>query len=142
LSAPELVHATTVAIDGRGVLIRGASGSGKSDLALRLIDRGAELVSDDQTVVERVGDVLVASAPKTILGKLEVREVGVLELPSRAEAPVALCVSLEPPFERTPSARSTVLAGVALREIALDPRPASAAIKVELALRNSQMVVE
>ncbi|HEX8387444.1 MAG TPA: aldolase [Sphingomonas sp.] len=142
MSVPELVHATTVAIDGRGVLIRGASGSGKSDLALRLIDRGAELVSDDQTIVERVGDVVVASAPRTIASKLEVREVGVLELPSRAEAPVALCVWLDPPFERIPSPRRVTLAGVELREIALDPRPASAAIKVELALRNPQMVVE
>ena len=64
----DTVHASTVAIDGRAVLITGRSGSGKSDLALRLIDRGFALVSDDQTIVSRDGYQLVATAPATIAG--------------------------------------------------------------------------
>ncbi len=69
----ESFHATTVAIDGRAVLLTGPSGAGKSDLALRLLDRGFALVSDDRTIVRREGDRLLASPPPQIAGKLEVR---------------------------------------------------------------------
>ena len=72
----ENLHGTTVALDGRAVLISGPSGSGKSDLALRLFDRGFVLVSDDRTIVRKEGSRLFASAPETIKGKLEVRGVG------------------------------------------------------------------
>ncbi len=72
----ENLHASTVALDGRAVLISGPSGSGKSDLALRLLDRGFTLVSDDRTVVRKEGSRLLASAPETIKGKLEIRESG------------------------------------------------------------------
>ena len=68
----ETLHASAVAFEGRAVLITGPSGSGKSDLALRLLDRGFRLVSDDQPVVKLDGERLVASAPPTIAGKLEV----------------------------------------------------------------------
>ena len=80
LPSSETLHASTVAIDGRAVLIAGLSGSGKSDLALRLIDRGAVLVSDDYTVVSRAGDELTACAPTTIKGKMEVRGVGLMSI--------------------------------------------------------------
>ena len=69
-----------MAIDGRAVLIAGPSGAGKSDLALRLIDRGFTLVSDDQTIVKRDGDRLLASAPPTIAGKLEIRGIGIVDM--------------------------------------------------------------
>mgnify|MGYP006207984755 CR=1 FL=1 len=72
----ETVHTSCIAIGGRAVLIGGRSGRGKSDLALRLIDRGASLVSDDYTVVHRRDGRPVASAPDTIAGKIEVRGVG------------------------------------------------------------------
>ena len=70
LLSSETVHASAVAADGRAVLITGPSGSGKSDLALRLLDRGFTLVSDDQTIVRREGSKLIASAPPNIAGKL------------------------------------------------------------------------
>ena len=66
LLSSETIHASTVALEGRAVLISGPSGSGKSDLALRLLDRGFTLVSDDQTIVKREGERLIASAPPTI----------------------------------------------------------------------------
>src|SRR3712207_9214581 len=83
-------HASCVAISGCAVLIGGRSGSGKSDLALRLIDRGASLVSDDQTMVRRLNGRLLASAPPSIVGKLEVRGLGILELQTAKDVPVCL----------------------------------------------------
>src|SRR6185295_873342 len=88
----ETVHASTVALDGRAVLISGPSGSGKSDLALRMLDRGFTLVSDDRTILRRLGGKLIASAPDTIKGKLEVRGVGIVEMKTVANVPVALVV--------------------------------------------------
>ena len=131
----DTIHASCVAIGGRGVLLAGHSGSGKSDLALRLIDRGARLVSDDYTVVRREGSALVASAPPTIAGRIEVRGVGIVDLPHDREARVALLVDLDLEAERMPAQDTTrSLAGVEIPLIALPPRDASAPIKVELAL--------
>ncbi len=134
MTASVRIHATTVAIDGRAVLIQGPSGSGKSDLALRLIDRGALLVSDDYTELFRRGDTLVARAPATIAGRIEVRGVGIASLLATGETPVALIVRLDRQPDRLPEARRRPLLDVEVPEMALDPFPASAPIKVELAL--------
>src|SRR3546814_15303755 len=75
------VHATCIAIDGRGILLRGPSGSGKSDLALRLIDGGALLVADDQVILTEADGELTASAPATIAGRMEVRGIGIVDMP-------------------------------------------------------------
>ena len=90
----ETIHASTVAIEGRAVMITGPSGSGKSDLALRLLDRGFTLVSDDQTIVKRDGDRLLASPPPTIAGKLEIRGIGIVDMDNLTDMPVALIVEL------------------------------------------------
>ncbi|MDE0940637.1 MAG: HPr kinase/phosphatase C-terminal domain-containing protein, partial [Pirellulales bacterium] len=79
--AETLVHATCVAIGEVGVLLRGPSGSGKSDLALRLIEGGAKLVADDQVVLSEVAGSLLASAPAALRGKIEVRGCGILDIP-------------------------------------------------------------
>ena len=110
----ETLHATSVAIDGRAVLLMGPSGSGKSDLALRLIDRGAMLVSDDYTLVKRVDGTLIATAPATIAGKMEVRGIGIVDLPTAGEAPVALLIDLLETIDRMPfDMRRRTLATVA-----------------------------
>src|SRR6476661_9940698 len=90
----ETIHASTVAIDGRAVLIGGPSGSGKSDLALRLLDRGFKLVSDDRTLVRRDGERLIASAPPNIAGKLEIRGLGIVDMDNVDNVPIALFVEL------------------------------------------------
>jgi serine kinase of HPr protein (carbohydrate metabolism regulator) len=125
-----------VAIEGRAVLLRGASGSGKSDLALRLIDAGAKLVADDQSELRRVGDLLVVRAPSAIAGLIEVRGVGIVRLDAVKEAPVALIADLVPAaeIERLPGRRTESLLGVALPVVALAPFEASAAAKLRLAL--------
>lgn len=132
----ETVHATTVAIGGRAVMIEGRSGSGKSDLALRLIDRGATLVSDDYTIIVRRGEELVAHAPAAIAGRLEVRGLGIIDLPHIREAAVALAVRLDVEVDRMPECRHRQIVGVKVRELAVSPFEASAPVKVELALKQ------
>lgn len=133
----ETIHVSAVAIDGRAVLIAGPSGKGKSDLALRLIDRGGRLVSDDYTIVRRIDGRLVASAPPAIAGKIEVRGVGLLDFPHDDDVPVGLIVDLDRDAERLPEAGETrMLAGVAVPVVALAAFEASAPIKVEAALRQ------
>lgn len=132
----EMAHATAVSIHGRGVLIEGLSGSGKSDLALRLIDRGALLVSDDQVLLTREGARLIAAPPATIAGKIEVRGLGIVDHYHRDRVAIALIVRLDDAVERMPDAPEThSIAGVAVPVVTVLPFEASAPIKVELALR-------
>lgn len=131
----ETVHASSVAMDGRAVLITGASGAGKSDLSLRLIDRGFALVSDDQTLIRRDGDRLIASAPPSIQGKLEIRGIGIVEMETANDVPVALLVDLTSEIQRLPDdGRERPLLEINLPLVSIDAMTASAASKVALAL--------
>src|SRR5690348_171639 len=131
-----LVHGTTVALEGVGVLLRGPPGSGKSDLALRLIDGGARLVADDQTELHRDGAAVVASAPPPIAGRMEVRGVGILDLPSAASAPLALVVDLVAAgIDRLPEPTHCRYLDCSLPLLRLAPFEASAAAKLRVALR-------
>jgi len=142
-----LVHVTSVALKlgrkpWRAVLLRGPSGAGKSDLALRLIDRGARLVADDQTRLVRKGRALLASAPAAIAGRMEVRGVGIVEL-RRAQligrAPVALIVDLVAAgkVERLPEPGVELVEGLSLPVLALAPFETSAVAKLHLALSRT-----
>ena len=131
----ETLHASTVALDGRAVLICGPSGSGKSDLALRLLDRGFTLVSDDQTIVRKDNGRILASAPPTIRGKLEIRGVGIVDMDSVDDVPVALCVELTSDIQRLPDdSRERLVLDSSLPLISVDALTASAPSKVALAL--------
>jgi serine kinase of HPr protein (carbohydrate metabolism regulator) len=135
LLSSETIHASTVASDGRAVLISGPSGSGKSDLALRLLDRGFTLVSDDQTIVRRDGDRLIASAPPNIAGKLEIRGIGIVDMETVSDVPIALYVELTSEIMRLPDdRRERPVLGVSLPLVSVDALTASAASKVALAL--------
>jgi serine kinase of HPr protein (carbohydrate metabolism regulator) len=131
----ETLHASSVALDGRAVLIAGPSGAGKSDLALRLVDRGFTLVSDDQTVVQKRGERLHASAPATIRGKLEIRGLGIVDMPFVGDVAVALVVELTSEIQRLPDdARQRMICGLPVPLISIDALTASAPAKVALAL--------
>ena len=131
----ETLHASCVAKAGRAILISGRSGSGKSDLALRLIDRGADLVSDDYTIVRRVGGKLFASAPANIRNKLEIRSLGLLEFHCETDVPVCLAIELSAEVERLPETPEfRIVAGVQVPVIRLNSLEASAPVKVEVGL--------
>lgn len=133
------IHASCVALGARGVLLLGPSGAGKSDLALRLIDGGATLVADDRTLLFVRGGALHAGAPASIRGLLEIRGVGIVTLPVRAQVRIALVVRLGREGARLPAARlwrpPTPLKPTTMPpQIALDGHFASTPAKIRLAL--------
>ncbi|WP_445680061.1 HPr kinase/phosphorylase [Radicibacter daui] len=133
------LHASCVALESQAILLLGPSGSGKSDLALRLIAAGAGLVADDVTVVEAVGDgTLAAFAPPQTAGLIEARGLGILRLPECGRATVRLILRLAAPgeqIERLPHRREETLEGVALPVVTLAPFEGSAVAKAQFALQ-------
>ena len=130
------VHATCVSLYGAGLIIRGPSGAGKSDLALRLIDRGARLVADDRVDLLVSDNGVIARAPETLAGLLEVRGLGILRVPVLEATVVRLVVKLvnHENVPRLSDRRMTNLIGMDVPTVTLDPFEASAVTKVRLAL--------
>ena len=115
MTAPVLMHATCVAVSGRGVLILGPAGAGKSALGLDLIALGAELVADDQTELTLRGTRVIARCPPPLRGLIEARGVGILTAPPLHEAEIALVVDLaQPEPDRLPPRRKTLLLGLSV----------------------------
>lgn len=133
-----IVHqASCVAIEGRAVLIEGEPGSGKSSLALALIDRGAQLIGDDGVMLERSGDRLLARPHPNTRGLLEIRNLGIATLPVLEEAPVALILRLDEAAPRfIDAAASADRAGCAIPLVRLWPGGALLHLKAEFALRT------
>ena len=140
-----LIYGTCIALGPVAALLKGPSGSGKSDLALRFLfgtpsHLDAVLVSDDQVLIERVGDHLIARPPAIIAGKLEVRGIGIVALPFRAEAELRLIIRLCDPADvpRLPELGEdkAELCGIPLPVLALAPFEGSAPLKLRLALER------
>ena len=132
-----LHQATCVAIGGRGVLIEGPPGSGKSSLALALIDRGAQLVGDDGVLLDARGEALFACPAPTTAGKLEVRNLGLLDFPTAGGVPVALVVTLDEKAERwIETAEACERGGIELPLVRLWPGSPVLPLRVELALTH------
>jgi len=132
------VHGTAIVIDGDGVLLRGPSGSGKSDLALRLIDSGtAILVTDDQTEIHVQGGALMMTAPTAIAGQMEVRGIGIIPVQTVPSAPLRLILDLVKPeqIDRLPEPKTETVLGHEVPVLALTPFEASAPAKVRAALQ-------
>lgn len=111
----EILHATSIEIDGCGVLIRGASGSGKSSLGLRLMALGGILISDDRTCARRDGTDVILDAPDTICGQIEARGIGILNSPTAGPTPATLIVDMDgPAAPRLPLWEEAVLLGQTL----------------------------
>lgn len=138
-----LVHATSVALGGQGLLLLGPSGSGKSDLALRLIDGGAVLISDDQVDIAHEDGRLVASPPPPIAGLIEARGIGLLRLPYRTKVPLVLAVELvaKALIERLPDPAAWTCDGGQLPLLRLAPFEASTPAKLRLALMGGDEAI-
>ena len=144
-----LLHGTAIAIGTRAALIRGPSGSGKSDLALRclgygassLVDQPAVLVADDQVEISVTGDgkALHVSAPATIRGRIEVRGIGIMDVPTVTGARLVLVVDLVSPevMVRMPEIAWTAIASVPVRLMQFTPFEVSAPLKLLLALKHA-----
>ena len=133
------IHATLIEICGCGVLIEGNSNSGKSDLALRLIDRlQANLVADDVVVISKKNNQLYGQAPENLKGLLEVRFVGIIEIPYKKEHKIDMIVQLSDDInalERMPKICSKNILGLEIVQIALYAKENSAPEKVLTALK-------
>jgi HPr kinase/phosphorylase len=137
-----ILHASAVAFGGRGVLLLGASGSGKSALVLALVGRGAALVADDGVRLVRAGSALVARAPEPIAGLVEARGFGLLRLPSVPEVPVVLAVDLDrPPAARMPQPAAITHLGVEIELISAGGLPSIDAV-VTIYLHNGRAFTE
>jgi HPr kinase/phosphorylase len=139
----ERIHGTCVAVDGAGVLLRGPSGSGKSDLALRLIDGGGCLVADDYTDIAETGGRLFAKAPPELKGLLEVRGIGIVRVQSVHSVPLVASIDLMPcaSVERMPPREHIEISGVLVpcfRLCAIEP---SSVAKVALAVRIARATI-
>lgn len=133
----QMVHGTAVRLGQAGLLLRGPSGSGKSDLALRLIESGARLIADDQVAVACERGELWLQAPPSIAGMIEVRGLGILRLPRAPRTALHLVCDLVPreQVERLPERGRCELCGVAVPQVALCAFDASTPAKLRFALR-------
>jgi hypothetical protein len=130
-----LHQATCVAIGTRALLIEGPPGSGKSSLALALIDRGAALVGDDGVTLEPVGPRLIASPAPATAGLIEIRNVGLVPMSPAAGTAVSLVLVLDPEAPRfIDAAETTTRAGVALPLVRLWPDSPVLHLRAEAAL--------
>lgn len=137
-AVPQVMQASAVVIEGRALLIEGPPGSGKSSLALALIDRGAGLIGDDAVTLSQDNGDLIAAPPPNIAGLLEVHGVGLAHLPVATPAPVALILSLGSGApERLPDTPlpRRLISGVAVPVLAFDPGTIAPAARAEWALR-------
>lgn len=138
------IHASCVAIGDVGVLLRGPPGSGKSDLALRLIDGGAELVADDRVDLHRSGDRLIATSPPLLAGLIEAAGIGPIRIANRSSVTVGLMVDLVPgsAVERLPEPASETLHGIKLARFSLDAFSHSTPAKLRLLAIGAPVVAD
>jgi HPr kinase/phosphorylase len=130
-----MIHATAICIKGCGVVLAGKSGSGKSDLALRLIDRGADLICDDYVEIQQCEGILWLLPAPNIRGKIEVRGLGIAAMSTVDSAPLRLYVDLEMKPERHPDPwPSQNISGFLVPQLNLSAFEASAIIKIGLAV--------
>ena len=131
------IYASCVAFGDDGVLILGESGSGKSDLALRLINDGAKLVADDRCEVFNQNQILIAKAPETIKGLIEARGIGIIKLEYQEQAEIKLVIRLstQDKIQRLPEIKTSKICDIDIKEFLLYPFEVSTTAKIKLVLK-------
>ena len=130
-------HATSIVIDSFGLMISGLSGIGKSDLALRLIDSGATLISDDITICKRVNNKVYLFPPNKTKGLLEVREIGIINVPYVENINLVMIIDLlKKNNERIPEEKFRKILGLNFPVLSLDGKTPSSVIKVKVKLNE------
>lgn len=136
-----LLQASCVAIGDLALAIEGKPGSGKSSLALALIDRGAVLIGDDGVALHKEGDQLIASPPPNITGMLEIRGIGLVEMPTSQPRPLALILDLDAPSERIPDGPSDRdILGIDIPTLPFEPGTVAPAVRAEWALSRFGLI--
>ena len=131
------IHSSSVVVDDNGVLILGDSGSGKSDLALRLIDNGATLISDDISICRKNSNNIYLYCPPEIKGLLEVREIGIITVPFVERIKLRLVVNLKSNNnERFPKDSSFRILGIKIPIINIEGKNSSAVAKIKVKLNE------
>ena len=128
-----VIHASCVRFKNKGLLICGQSGQGKSDLCLRLMEQGAELIADDQTKLECIDNELIASCPENLQGLLEVRGIGIITTPFLPATKIHLKLSLQSKekIDRMPESVNENIEGVQIPVLALNAFECSAILKIK-----------
>ena len=130
------IHGTLVSYQNKGILLLGESGSGKSDLALRLImEHGAKLVADDRVILEEKNNELWGYAPEILINKLEVRGIGIVEFEAKQKEKISLCISLcknRTDVDRLPQPQFTDFLGISVAKLELYPFDCSTICKIML----------
>lgn len=135
-------HATSVVLEDAGLMITGPSGIGKSDLALRLIDSGATLISDDITICKKIDNEIKLFAPKKTRGLLEVREIGIVNVPYVENVKlVSIIILNRNNLERMPNKRFKIIKGVKVPVFSLHGNHSSAVIKIKVKLNEFKKIV-
>lgn len=131
------LHGTSVFYKNAGIFIQGKSGTGKSSLALQLIDHGALLISDDQTFITPQDDHLILSPPEQLKGLLEVRGIGICPFPYKEGIPLTLCIEIcqEEECERLPTPSQIEYHGIQVPILKLEKQDALKRIKIDLKLQ-------
>ena len=142
-----LIHSTAISLNGDGILIKGPSGSGKTDLALRLIESGGKLISDDQVIIKRKAKRLFLSSPKELNGLMQLSGIGIVKADYVQNIPLELVVKLQPnknldPF---PINKEEIIKDLSIPALNLYSFAVSATAKIKVALdvqKNKVKLIE
>ena len=142
-----IIHSTAISLNGDGILIKGPSGSGKTDLALRLIESGGKLISDDQVIIKRKAKRLFLSSPKELNGLMQLSGIGIVKADYVQNIPLELVVKLQPyknldPF---PINKEEIIKDLSIPALSLYSFAVSATAKIKIALdvqKNKVKLIE
>ena len=142
-----IIHSTAISLNGDGILIKGPSGSGKTDLALRLIESGGKLISDDQVIIKRKAKKLFLSSPEGLNGLMQLPGIGIVKVDHVQNIPLELVVKLQPynVLEPFPINNQEFIEDFSIPSLNLYSFAISATAKIKIALdvqRNKIRLIE